>query len=514
MIENFVEKNDKFVQRALEMSLGILTWGLLTSPIWLGILYPRAVVYLLTFLTVYWSYLALKHTIGLIYGYRRYADEINVDWLKECQNLDFSTLPDKETLPPSFKDLKHLFLIPAVNEPEGVFEDSLNSIFNQSFPTNQIVIAYTVEQKYADQTIERIKKVIGDRVNLLHKVLFYIHPSGIPGEAIGDGGANRAWGASHVVEDLKNMGENVRYYIYNNLDSDHVLHKEYLSRTAYLYLTSDKRDNHFYTSAVPLFENNLWKVPLMMRIEANSITLGVVSDWGTRDSAVKKTFSAFSVSLQTMIDANYWDVALGADDTVFYWRAFFAKNGEFDGKPHFIPYSADAVEGKNYIDAYRSLYKQLLRWGWGVVDFPLSLKGFLKNRQISTSRKIKWTLRHLKERVLMINIVFLITFGFGLVTLVNPYVKQSNFAYSLPDIMSTILTMTLVLLIPTTYFRRKFSGRPPKEWPIHKKIISFFEGPLIMLNLLTFSFVPWVEAQTRMLFGKRMKDLYHTPKVR
>jgi hypothetical protein len=252
-----------------------------------------------------------------------------------------------------------------------------------------------------------------------------------------------------------------------------------------------------------------------MRIEANAVTLGVLSDWAINNGKMKKTFSAFSTSLQTLIDADYFNVYLGADDTIFYWRAFFARKGKFEGLCHYIPYSADAVEGKNYLDSHKSLYKQLLRWGWGAVDFPLSIKGFLINDgEIATVKKLHWALRHIQDRVILVNIVFLITFGFGIVTLVNPLVKQSSFAYSLPNIMSSILTITLVCLLPSTIYRMKLSSPVPKEWPFYKKILVFLEGPLIILNLLTFSFVPWIEAQTRMMFGTKMRDLYHTPKVR
>lgn len=513
-MNNFLEKNDRKIHRALEILLGTLTWFLLLSPVWLGLIYPSAMVYLLTFLTVYWSYMAFKHSAGLISGYKKYKEEISIDWYEKCTKLNFDNLLDKSTLPPTLEDVRHILVVPAVNEPEEVLKESINSIFDQSFPKDQITLVFTVEAKYADQTTQTIQNIIGVRKESLNNLMFFVHPAGIPGEAIGDGGANRAWGTRHAVEELRKSGENIRNYVFSNLDSDHVLHRHYLSRLTHLYLTSDKRDHHFYSSAVPLFDNNLYRVPLMMRIEANAVTLGVVSDWALSEGKVRKTFSAFSVSLQTLIDANYFDVSLGADDTVFYWRAFFARDGDFDGKAHYIPYSADAVEGKGYIDSHKSLYKQLLRWGWGVVDFPLSIKGFMKNKKIKSSQKIRWVARHLKERVFLINIVFLVTFGFGIVTLVNPLVKQSSYAYSLPDIMSAVLTVTLIFLIPGGIFKRRFSKPPPKDYPIHKRALLILEGPLIMLNLLTFSFLPWIHAQTMMLFGKRFKDLYHTPKIR
>lgn len=514
MMQKFVENHDRFVHRSLEIILGVLTWSLLTSPIWLGFLYPPAIIIMLTFMTLYWTFMAISHSRGLFLGYKIYREEMAIDWYLECKKLEFSTLPDKVTLPPSLKDIRHIVVLPVVNEPELVLKDSIDSILNQSFPSSQICLVFTVEQKHSEEVISRIRKVIGDREKNLSDLMIFVHPAGIPGEAIGDGGANRAWGSSHAVEELRNKGEIIRNYIFSNLDSDHVLHIHYLSRLTHLYLTTDKRDNHFFSSAVPLFDNNLWRVPLMMRLEANSVTLGVISDWAVSKGKVRKCFSAFSVSLQTMVDANFFDVALGADDTIFYWRAFFARDGEFDGVAHFIPYSADAVEGKNFIDSHKSLYKQLLRWGWGAVDFPLSIKGFIKNKKIKTSKKITWLIRHLKERVLLVNIVFLITFGFAIVTFVNPYVKQSIFAYSLPKITSLILTLTMTFMIPGIYFRKKFSVPPPEKWSRLRKALTYLEGPLIMINLLTYSFFPWIHAQTMLIFGKRFKDLYHTPKIR
>ena len=253
----------------------------------------------------------------------------------------------------------------------------------------------------------------------------------------------------------------------------------------------------------------------MMRIEANAVTLGVLADWAVSKGKQKKTFSAFSTSLNTLIDAEFFNVYLGADDTIFYWRAFFARKGNFDGICHYVPYAADAVEGSNYYDSHRSLYKQLLRWGWGAVDFPLSMKGFLKDRgEINYIKKFHWALRHIQDRVILVNIVFLITFGFGIVTLVNPLVRQSNFAYSLPKIMRNILTITLICLVPATYYRLKLNKPMPKDWPLWRKLIALLEGPLIILNLLTFSAIPAIDAQTRMMFGRKASNLHYTPKVR
>jgi len=305
----------------------------------------------------------------------------------------------------------------------------------------------------------------------------------------------------------------IKDYIFSSLDADHVLHEEYLARLAYAYLTNDQRDYKFFTTAVHLFNNNHWQVPVLARVEANAVTLGTMSEWAISPD-FKETFAAYSCSLQTLVDANYWDVTLGVDDSVFYWRAFLKRKGNFKGVCHWIPYSADAVESETTIKTYKSLYKQLLRWGWGIIKFPIAIKGFLTEAEIPTKIKILWTLKQLEREVILINTVFLINFGFATVTLVNPYVKQSNFAYSLPDLISVIMTITLIFLLPATFLRLTIAPKMPEKWNIFRKSLAYLEGFAVIINLLTFSFFPYIEAQTRLMLGKRMKDLYHTPKVR
>lgn len=470
---------------------------------------------MLTFLSVYWAYLAVKHFRGLYIGYKKHAQELTVDWWEQCQNLQsaWNTLPDKATLPDSLDKVIHFLLIPTCNEPADVIKNNIDSIFAQSMPHSQILLVCAVEEKNSQRILQDIDAILGDRKKTLFGFYAFIHPAGIPGEAIGVGGANRSWGAKRAVEELNKQHVNIKNFIFSTIDGDHVMHPHYLARLTHLYLSTDKRNNHFYSTAVHLFSNNYWKVPTVMRIEASSVTLGTLSNWISGIPQTKETFSAYSSSLQTLIDADYWDVVLGIDDTVFFWRAFFARNGDFTGVCHYIPYSADAVEGTSYVNSYKSLYKQLLRWGWGVIVFPLSIKGFVKYKKIPLRIKLLWIYTQLKNKTLLVSVVFLITFGFYILTSINKYVKQSNFAYSLPYSISIMLSVILVLIIPITYIKVKIVGGIPKNLPLWRRALFLLEGPLIVINLLTFSFFPFIDAQTRMMFGKKMKDLYFTPKM-
>lgn len=517
MFDFLLEKHEKGLDRVLEILPGLLTWSFILSPVWLGLIYPQAIIYLLSFITIYWCYMALKQTMGLLLGYPQYQDEIKQDWWKKCEELDYASLPDDSTKPGSLEEIVHFVVIPTVNEPKEVLQAPIDALYNQAIPTKQICLVYSIEEKFGDEVEANILEVLGEKAKEFYRVFIFKHPAGIPGEAKGSGGGNRKWGASHAVEALRKENVDFKNFIFSNLDADHVLHPQFLARLTYAYLMEADRNNKFFTTAVHLFNNNHWKVPPMARIEANLVTLGTLAHrsfmW-KKNAATTDTFACFSASLQTLIDIEYWDVSSGVDDTTFYWRAFFKRNGYFKAVKHYVPYSADAVEGETLAKAHKSLYKQLLRWGWGVVEVPISIKGFMKNKNVSRELKFMWVLHHLKHRVFMINIVFLITFGFGILTLVNPNIKQSSFAYQLPDIMSLILTVTLVFLIPATYYRYKLAPKVPAEWSLGKKLFVFSEGFLIMFNLLTFSFFPLIEAQTRLMLGKKMKDVYHTPKIR
>ena len=93
MLKNLVEKYDKKVHRFLEILPGFLTWSLLLSPVWLGLLFPQAIIFFLTFLTVFWFYLGIKFTYGAFKGFGIYQQELKVKWYEKVKELDFKNLP-------------------------------------------------------------------------------------------------------------------------------------------------------------------------------------------------------------------------------------------------------------------------------------------------------------------------------------------------------------------------------------------------------------------------------------
>ena len=498
MVKELVEKYDRKFQRFFEIIPGFLTWSVLLSPIWLGRIAPLAVAFFLTFLAIFWVYRAFIHLVGVVVGYRRYKEELGIDWFQRVQNLW------------GFEHLNHLIIIPAVNESYQVLESSFASIADQKYPPDQVYVAFSVEEKHADRVlkdIDRIKEKYGDR---LGTVWTFVHPRGIPGEAVG-AAANRTWAARRALEKIRGLNLPIEDFLMTTLDADMRFHPQFLARLSYAFLTDSDRMDKFFQTATYLFDNNLWDVPPMMRIQANSITLAVLASWVTEPDR-KDTWSCYSVPLPTLIETGFWDTELGVDDTPFYWRALIKKEGNFEGHHFYIPVYADAVQDQSFVKTHISQYKQLLRWGWGVISFPIAMKGFLTTK-MSLGLKLSKLYHMFEQYTIWRTVTFLVTFGFLMLAIVNPQVRLTAVGYRLPQITGVILTTAFIFLFPLTFLRSKISSTMPKDWPWWKKAWGWLEGPLVIINLLTYTFIPYVDAETRLMIGKRL-EFWPTPKVR
>ena len=503
------------LDRALMVVPGLTSWIMIFMPIWLGATAPRAASFILTFLAVYWVYLSITHTYNLYRGYYRYKKESSTDWYKKILELDYSKLPSPESLPVSIADTKHLILIPTVREGFDILKDTFEAIINQNYPKDKMLVVIGTEELGEEPVKKALDEVHAQFGDKLPRIMHFIHPRGIPGEIVGVASPNRRWAAKSAVDQLISEGEDIKNYIFTTYDSDWKLHKEFISRLTYAYLTDGKRLNRFYETAVHLFSNNLWKVPAISRIESHNITLGMLANW-TFSPYYKESFSCYSAALQTLIDCDYWDTTM-IDDTVFYWRAFLAREGDFSAKHFYIPIYGDATGGDSYVKAHKNLYKQLERWGWGSITTVLALKSMIQYfpKKATLEDKIMWVYSKMERHLILRTSVFLLTFGFTILTFVNVTIKSSTAIYALPQTLSLFLTSSIIMLVPIGYIKYKlYEDIIDKKWPLWRRFLIFAEGPLIIINLLTFSFIPWLWAETQMMFGKMPKVTFYTPKSR
>ena len=503
-------KND-IINRILEIVPGIFIWLLITIPLWGGLTLPSIIINLIVILAVYWLYRAMVTMIFMFVGLYYYKRDIKVDWLEKCKNLDFSSLPEPETLPKTTQLPYHLIVIANYGEEYEIIKRSIDSIINQNYPLENIFITVSIEERKAKKDTEyaqRGEKLKMDFGDLLGERLFFsIHPENIPNEAVG-AASNRTWGTKKSVERLEKMGYNIEEFLITAPDGDLVFDRNYFAALTYKWLVSEKRNNKFYQTGVYTFNNNYWDVPILIRSLMINLTLPVLAS-SIFEKYKRETWSCFTLNLKLMKDVDYWDTTIhvGADDTTFFWRPYFYLNGDWTCEVFFVSLSADAVYHPNYFINHIDQYKQYQRWGWGVITFPLAIRGLLLHSRISFIEKVRKIIHLLEVFVFWKVFAFLVILGIPIIFLVNPQISEYTIGYYAANTVSVLLTIAYLAIIPAVYV--KLNLIPPKPQKMSKIKFWFLiiiETPLNVINLFTYSFIPFVDATTRMMLGQARKS--------
>jgi glycosyltransferase involved in cell wall biosynthesis len=508
----------KATRRFWEIFTGGLTWFFVLLPVILALLRLETLfVIYVAFLVAYWFIRTMKFVIGIAIGYQRYEDEVNTDWMKKINSK----------YPEEFKKLKFVYLCPVYSESLDILEPSFEAFANSTVGADKIDVVFAIEEKKADYQKENFRYLKKKFEKKFRSMRYYIHPANIPGEVAGVKGGNINWAARHYVKELEAKGEDINEYLLVTCDSDLRPHEKYLAAVAYKYFENGKdRDNYFYASALHTFKNNIWNVPHIIRVQSNMLTLVILYSWVMdkkktipfkgEEVYIKDTFSSYIVNLKTLKDFKFWDPEIANDDTAFYCNAMIRSKGTFKSQEVYIPTYNDAVENKTYWKSHISYYKQQHRWGWGGINVPITYAAiFTDNENFPFWRKLVIFQYLFETQIWMLSIVFVLTFGLAIMGLINPSYSFTVYSYNLARLMSAVFTFITLLNIPLVVYRRKILG-VPKEWKWWRHLLDFAEIIFIAVNMLTFGFIPYIQARTELMLGLSSfrRNFYITEKVR
>jgi hypothetical protein len=503
---SWVDRFDSTLQKTFEILPGLLIWLLLLAPIWLGLAFPYVLFNAMIILSLFWVYRATIFSIGSIYGLIKYHRQKKIDWLKECMKLDRNKLPDPETLPKNSILPNHLIVIANYGEDYDVLSRTIRGIIKQNYPKEKIFLSVSIEERKAKKDKEYakrgeyLKRDFGDHFG--DRLMFFVHPENIPGEAIG-AASNRTWGTKKAVEVLEKRGYDINEFLVSAPDGDILISRNYLADLSHKWLLAKDRNKKFYQTAMYTFNNNYWDIPIMIRILSISLTIPVLAS-SIIEKRKRETHSLFTMNLGVMKAVNYWDTSLGIDDTPFYWRPFDYFNGEWWCEVFFSPLHADGVYNDNYFKNHIDQYKQYVRWGWGVVTIPIAFKVMLKNKKISIWKKIYKTYILLEKFVLFKVIAFLLSFTIPIVVIINPKVNELVLATSAREMVSVFMTLAILFLVPSSIVKLYLLPERPKDMSFLKfSLLFFLEIPLSYVVYLSYGFLPFIDATTRMMLGQK-----------
>ncbi|MBI2641657.1 glycosyltransferase family 2 protein [Candidatus Roizmanbacteria bacterium] len=476
-----------FFGKLLEICIPLLTWIIITLPIWLSPFHPAVVAYFIICFDLYFLYKAATFTYLATISYRKVA-------LVKKNSYDKKLLGMR-----SADELRHFIIIPNYSEPLHKLDATLSAIVKTDYPFKNIYLVLAFEERETDaqkkaQALEKkYRPFFQDIVVTYHPLLSH--------EAQGKA-SNQTYSAKIVDE----------YVIRNNLkrenviiticDADSQLPKNYFSYLSYTYLKDSDRLYHFYWAPVLLY-NNFWKLPFFVRMQATLSSIIRLAFASLKEDLIQ--ISTYSVSLSLLKKINFWDVDVIPEDWHVFYQAFFTFGERIKTIPLFTIVNSDAVYSGGLIKTSTNRYDQERRWAWGVSDIGYTLKRFFRTPHIRVIPKLKRILFLIEAHLFWPTSFFILTISASIPPLVNPVFKRTVLGFLLPQLSGLILTTASVLLILYVYLDFKLRQNvnvKTKPLAVPFLFIQWYFLPWVSF---LFSSLPALEAHTRILLGKKIR---------
>lgn len=496
-------KKERRIYRFFEILPGALSWITILGSIVLSFVKPTWVAVFIICFDVYWLIKVGYLAFYLLSAYRKLKANLSVDWLRLCQDK-FSN---------RWEDIYHLVIIPTYKENFEILKPTFEALANSKYPKDKMIVVFAYEERdrvEGKKNAEKIKDNYGKDFN---HFLITEHPEGIEGEIPGKG-SNEAWAAREVRKLIDQKGIEYKNVILSTLDSDTCVHREFFGCLAYNFLKNPKPHNSSY-QPVPMFLNNFWQSPLLMRLIGLNTTF-----WNMMEQSRPErlyTFSSHSMSFKTLVDIGFWERDVVSEDSRIFWQCFLHYNGDYKTTPLMIPVYMDVVLADTYWKSIKNQYKQQRRWAYGSENVPYVLFNFMKNKYIPKIKKFIhsfWLIEGFHSWGTNAIIIFML--GWLPLILGGEYFTQTLLAQNLPYITQILMTLAMVgMVVSATVSFLIINIQQNKNKKIKKRKIFSLLAQWIFLPISTIflgSF-PALDSQTRLMFGRYM-GFWVTEKIR
>ncbi len=488
MLKNLVRRHPIRTQRFLEILPGFVSWSLILFPFWGSFLVPTFVAYYVITFAVYWLYRSLSLAVLSVLAHFRIKAASRFDWAQF----------GKKSHPKRWNDIHHVIIIPTYMEPVSTLKRTLNRLSLQTFPLKNIHIMLSFEKREGAAALEKSAELSKQYAHTFGHIWTTLHPD-IKGEVKGKS-SNTAWGAKAakilLIDKLQIPIENVTI---TSEDADSLFHPQYFSYLTHEFLSSSNPYNKVWQASIS-FYNNIWEVPTPVRVMASIFSVTQMYILMRKDRLVN--FSTYSISLKHIHDIGYWDTDVIPEDYRMFFKSYFAKKGDFEVEPIFLPIYADAAQANGFWNTMHNQYEQLKRWAWGVSDDPYIIRQYILAEGVPFWDKTIRVFKVIEDHFLWPVNWFAITVSAMLPPLLNDQFSRTILGKTLPQVTSALLTMSLISMI--VIFVIDARNRPPR--PSTHNFLSYVIQPLEFLLLpvigFFFSALPGLDAHTRLMLGK------------
>ncbi len=487
-LRTYVKRHPVKTQRGLEILPGLFSWSLILFPFWGSFFVPTLVAYYVIAFAVYWLFRSLTMAVLAVVAHFRIKAASRFDWV---ENL-------KKTFPKKWNSIHHIVVIPTYKEPVEILERTILALSKQSYPRKNIHIMVSFEEREGQDATDKAAKIEQQFKGKFGNLWTTKHPD-IEGEVKGKS-SNTCWGAKIAKRKLVDeIGMPIENITITSEDADAQFHKHYFAAFTHSFLATKKPFNAIWQGAI-VFYNNIWRVPAPVRVLASMFSVIQMHILMRSDRLIN--FSTYSTSLKHVHEIGYWDTDVIPEDYRLFFKSYFAKKGDFEVLPIFLPIYADAAESSSWWGTFVNQYEQLKRWAWGVSDDAYIIRKYIEAKDIPFLDKTIRVSQTIEDHFLWPVNWFAITISAFLPPLLNEEFNRTVLGKTLPQVTSTLLTMALISMV--VIFVIDALNRPPR--PNRKNPLSYILQPLefFLLPIVGFFFsaLPGIDAHTRLMLGK------------
>lgn len=494
--------------RFFEMVPALLAWATILGIFFVSWYAPVFASFFIIAFDIYWLLKTVFLSMHLRAGYREMQRRMVMDWMQKLEGI--RAFPSELNVS-SWRDIRHLVILPFYREPHTIVAEAVAAIRNNTFPAKNIFLVLGAEARVGDEAVATGKRLEEEYGSAFGGFLVAVHPQGISGELPGKG-SNEAWALQKAKERfIDSAGIPPEHVVVSSLDIDTIVPPQYFACVTYHYCTVARPLRSSY-QPIPIYNNNIWDAPAFSRVVATSGTF-----WQTMQQARPErltTFSSHSVPLQALIDIGLWQTNIVSEDSRIFWQCLLRYDGDYRVTPLFYPVYMDANVGQTVWETAKNVYKQQRRWGWGVENVPYILFGFLKNKNIPFRRKLYFCFNQFEGFWSWATNAFILFFLGWLPVLIGGQAFGSTvLSYNLPRITRIIMTLTMVGLVTSAIISTSLLPPRPRHAPLRQYLWMVLQWILLPVTIVFFGSLPGLEAQTRLARGKRL-DFWVTPKYR
>jgi len=486
MIDRIVRS--RLFYRLSEIAIPLLSWLIITVPIWLSPFHPALVAYFIIAFELYFLYKSITNAYYASLSFQRINQENRINYAKKLTKLKLA------------QTIKHFIIIPNYKEPIYKIESTINSFIRNDYPYKNIYLVLAFEKKEEDEAREKCA-ILEKKFSFFFNEIIDCYHTLVENEVQGKA-SNQTYAGKIIEKYAEENKLDPEKIIITVCDADSRLPKNYFSYLTHRYLQDQDRLYHFYWAPVLLY-NNFWQLPFFVRIQATLSSVLRLSLLSNKENLIQ--ISTYSTSLKLLQKINFWDVNIIPEDWHVYYQAFFALGEKVKTIPLYTIIGGDAVYSGTVIKTLTNRYEQEKRWAWGVSDVPYAINKLFTTPHINFLKKMRKVLFLIESHLLWPTSFFILTLSASIPPLINPIFKRTVLGFILPKLSGLILSFASSMLVLYVYLDLKLRQKVNQKTSYTQLPLLIVQWYLLPVVSFFLSSLPALDAHTRLLFGKKIK---------